>query len=46
MVRACAGCYQCQEHCPERIPVADILLELRAAATHVLGEVREHEAPS
>ena len=46
MVRACAGCYQCQEHCPERIPVADILLELRAAAPRVLGEVREHEAPS
>ena len=45
MVRTCAGCYQCQEHCPERIPLADILLELRAAAPRALGAVRDHEGP-
>ena len=25
----CLTCYQCQEHCPQRVPVADILYELR-----------------
>jgi heterodisulfide reductase subunit C len=46
MVRACAACYQCQEHCPEGIPVADILLGLRSTAFRLLGSVREREAPS
>lgn len=25
----CATCYQCQEHCPQKVPVADLLYELR-----------------
>ncbi|MBU2628269.1 MAG: 4Fe-4S dicluster domain-containing protein, partial [Proteobacteria bacterium] len=29
MVWNCLTCYSCQEHCPEQIKVADILLELR-----------------
>ncbi len=40
MVWDCASCYQCQEHCPEGIRVADIMLELRALAVHRLGAVR------
>ncbi len=32
MVRNCLGCYACQEHCPQQIPVTDILLELRCRA--------------
>lgn len=40
MVWDCASCYQCQEHCPEGIRVADIMLELRALAVQRLGAVR------
>jgi len=40
MVWNCAACYQCQEHCPEGIRVADIMCELRALAVHRLGAVR------
>ncbi len=29
MVWACVTCYQCQEHCPQHIRVADLLYELR-----------------
>ncbi|MCG8565021.1 MAG: 4Fe-4S dicluster domain-containing protein [Desulfobacterales bacterium] len=32
MVRNCLSCYSCQEHCPQQIPVADIMLELRQKA--------------
>ncbi|HUJ85606.1 MAG TPA: 4Fe-4S dicluster domain-containing protein [Burkholderiales bacterium] len=42
MVWDCAGCYQCQENCPQGIRVADIMLELRALSVHRLGAVREH----
>jgi heterodisulfide reductase subunit C len=40
MVWSCASCYQCQEHCPEGLRVADIMLELRALAVQRLGTVR------
>ncbi|MCX7141594.1 MAG: 4Fe-4S dicluster domain-containing protein [Proteobacteria bacterium] len=40
MVWSCATCYQCQEHCPEGIRVADIMCELRALAVRRLGAVR------
>jgi heterodisulfide reductase subunit C len=46
MVLACASCYQCEEHCPEAIPVARIMLELRAMAASRLGAVRDGEAAS
>jgi heterodisulfide reductase subunit C len=46
MVRDCATCYQCQEHCPEGIRVADIMVELRALAVHRLGAVRNWRASS
>ncbi len=46
MVLACAACYQCEEHCPEGIPVARIMLELRSMAVNRLGAVREREAAS
>ena len=29
MVWSCTTCYKCQEHCPQGVPVADILYELR-----------------
>ncbi|MDD5334557.1 MAG: 4Fe-4S dicluster domain-containing protein [Rhodoferax sp.] len=44
MVWSCASCYQCQEHCPEGIRVADIMLELRALAVQRLGTVRSRRA--
>jgi len=37
MVRDCATCYACQEHCPEGIRVADIMIELRALAAQRSG---------
>jgi heterodisulfide reductase subunit C len=46
MVWDCAACYQCQEHCPEGIRVADIMLELRALAVQRLGAVRGPRVPS
>ncbi len=46
MVWDCAGCYQCQENCPQGIRVADIMLELRALSVHRLGAVREHRRSS
>ena len=32
MVWKCVTCYKCQEHCPHRVPVADVLYELRNQA--------------
>jgi heterodisulfide reductase subunit C len=32
MVWTCVTCYQCQEHCPQQIRVADLLYELRNRA--------------
>ncbi len=43
MVWSCATCYQCQEYCPEGIPVADIMVELRALAVQRLGTVRSRK---
>jgi heterodisulfide reductase subunit C/nitrate reductase gamma subunit len=36
MVWDCVTCYKCQEHCPQGVPVADILYELRNEACHRL----------
>jgi heterodisulfide reductase subunit C len=40
MVWDCTTCYQCQEHCPEGIRVADVMLELRALSVRRLAAVR------
>ena len=32
MVWNCVTCYQCQEHCPQGVRVADVLYELRQMA--------------
>jgi succinate dehydrogenase/fumarate reductase-like Fe-S protein/nitrate reductase gamma subunit len=32
MVWKCVTCYKCQEHCPQGVPVADVLYELRNEA--------------
>jgi heterodisulfide reductase subunit C/nitrate reductase gamma subunit len=36
MVWSCTTCYKCQEHCPQGVPVADILYELRQLGAEVL----------
>jgi heterodisulfide reductase subunit C/nitrate reductase gamma subunit len=36
MVWSCTTCYKCQEHCPQGVPVADILYELRQLGADVL----------
>ncbi len=36
MVWSCTTCYKCQEHCPQGIPVADILYELRQLGAEIL----------
>jgi heterodisulfide reductase subunit C len=41
MVWDCATCYQCQEHCPEGIRVADIMCELRALSVRRLATARD-----
>ncbi len=44
MVWDCTTCYMCQEHCPEGIPVADILYELRNLAYDRFQEIRAGES--
>jgi heterodisulfide reductase subunit C len=39
MVWDCVTCYKCQEHCPQGVPVADILYELRNKACRRLNPV-------
>ena len=36
MVWSCTTCYKCQEHCPQNVPVADVLYELRNLGAEVL----------
>ncbi len=36
----CATCYQCQEHCPQKVPVADLLFALRNRAFAGLDDRR------
>lgn len=39
MVWDCVTCYKCQEHCPQGVPVADVLYELRNEACRRLTPV-------
>jgi heterodisulfide reductase subunit C len=32
MLWYCLGCYQCQENCPQKVQIADILYELKNVA--------------
>ncbi len=46
MVWDCVTCYKCQEHCPQGVPVADVLYELRNEACRRLdptGSVKGDE---
>jgi heterodisulfide reductase subunit C/nitrate reductase gamma subunit len=36
MVWSCTTCYKCQEYCPQGVPVADILYELRNLGAEIL----------
>ena len=38
MVWSCTTCYKCQEHCPQGVPVADILYELRGLGAEILRD--------
>lgn len=40
----CVTCYQCQEQCPQGIPVADILYSLRNQAWQKLTPVKGHRS--
>ncbi len=40
MVWDCVTCYKCQEHCPQGVPVADVLYELRNEACRRLRPER------
>ena len=40
MVWDCVTCYQCQEHCPQGVEVADILYELRNEAVRRLPPLK------
>ncbi len=45
MLWACTTCYQCQEHCPQKVEVTDILYELkRMALQRVLKDAGGKEA--
>jgi heterodisulfide reductase subunit C len=38
MIWSCLSCYQCQEHCPQGVKVAEVLAELKAVAFKKLKE--------
>ena len=40
MVWDCVTCYRCQEECPQKVPVADVLYELRNEACRRLHVVK------
>ncbi len=44
MTWSCVTCYQCQEQCPQGIPVADILYSLRNQAWQKLTPLKEHRS--
>lgn len=46
MVWDCVTCYKCQEHCPQGVPVADVLYELRNEACRRLGVVARKKSLS
>jgi heterodisulfide reductase subunit C len=43
MLWDCLGCYQCQEHCPQRVGVTDVLYELKNVAIAQAGAARRDE---
>lgn len=43
MVWDCVTCYKCQEHCPQGVPVADVLYELRNEACRRLHPAGDRE---
>jgi len=45
MVWKCVTCYKCQEHCPQGVPVADVLYELRNEACRRLLPAEENRNP-
>ncbi|MEW5723253.1 MAG: 4Fe-4S dicluster domain-containing protein, partial [Thermodesulfobacteriota bacterium] len=36
MLWACLGCYQCQEHCPQNVPVTDVFYQLKNLANDLV----------
>jgi len=38
MLWDCVTCYQCQEHCPQKVKVTDILYELKNMAIEKLDD--------
>jgi len=45
MVWTCLTCYSCQEHCPQEIRVADILLELRNCGSVSADTIKQTQKP-
>jgi heterodisulfide reductase subunit C/nitrate reductase gamma subunit len=43
MLWDCLGCYQCQEHCPQRVGVTDVLYELKNVAIAQVAAARRDE---
>ncbi len=45
MLWDCVTCYQCQEHCPQGVPVTDILYELKNQATRKVADFTASSIP-
>ncbi len=46
MVWTCLNCYSCQEHCPQEICVADILMELRNHGSASADMIKQSQKPT
>jgi heterodisulfide reductase subunit C/nitrate reductase gamma subunit len=46
MIWDCVTCYQCQEHCPQKVCVTDVLYQLKNMAAERAGAVAREEPPA
>ncbi|HDR15706.1 MAG TPA: hypothetical protein ENN79_09555 [Desulfobacteraceae bacterium] len=46
MIWDCVTCYQCQEHCPQKVCVTDVLYQLKNVAAERAGAVSNEEPPA
>jgi heterodisulfide reductase subunit C/nitrate reductase gamma subunit len=46
MIWDCVTCYQCQEHCPQKVCVTDVLYQLKNMAAERAGAVSSEDSPA
>jgi heterodisulfide reductase subunit C len=46
MIWDCVTCYQCQEHCPQKVCVTDVIYELKNMAAERAGAAASEDSPA